>query len=239
MTARLDGLRRGACHRSRIRATRWRAMTGYPRKLQLRQLRDCYACVHDLRCRCAGNAVQKWHTSSCRISLRPANCLAKINHASWRGCIVGGFTHVPIIAHVGFCCPVLRGRRGQRPVIPRLPRTSMCVRDRPIGNRLTQNPVTDIGSPLMRRRAQHIVHRHRSMASTDRPTPRSRSMSNAHPPIRSVTTLRSGTTRRNATMRRGRLCPCPTVRGRDASSTTAMAAGGPPAIKPPLRWQCT
>jgi len=46
------------------------------------------------------------------------------------------------------------------------------------------------------------------------------------PPIRSVTTLRSGTTRRNATMRRGRLCPCPTVRGRDASSTTAMAAGG-------------
>ena len=84
----------------------------------------------------------------------------------------------------------------------------------------------------MGRRARHIVRRHRSMASTDRPTPRSRSMSNAHQPIPSATTLRSRTTRRNATMRRGRLCPCPTVRGRDASSTTAMVAGGPPAIKP-------
>ena len=48
----------------------------------------------------------------------------------------------------------------------------------------------------------------------------------------SVTTLRIATPRRNTTMRwnmrRGRLCPCPTVRGRDA--TTAMA-GGPTAIK--------
>ena len=48
----------------------------------------------------------------------------------------------------------------------------------------------------------------------------------------SVTTVRSATTQGNATMRwnmrRGRLCPCPTVRGRDA--TTAMA-GGSPAIK--------
>src|ERR1700682_376654 len=61
-----------------------------------------------------------------------------------------------------------------------------------------------------------------------------RSTPTAPPPTPSVTTLRSRTTRRNATMRRGRLCPCPTVRGRDASSTTAMAAGGPPAIKP--RW---
>src|SRR2546429_7657270 len=31
--------------------------------------------------------------------------------------LLEGFTHVPIIAHAGFCCPVLRGRRGQRPVI--------------------------------------------------------------------------------------------------------------------------
>ena len=36
--------------------------------------------------------------------------------------------------------------------ITRLPQTSMCVRDRPIGNGLTRNPVTDIGSPLTGRR---------------------------------------------------------------------------------------
>ena len=69
---------------------------------------------------------------------------------------------------------------------------SMCVRHRPIGNRLTRSAVTDIGSPLTRRRALHIVHRHRSMASTVRP--RSRYMSNARRSIPSVTTLRSDTT---------------------------------------------
>ena len=37
----------------------------------------------------------------------------------------------------------------------RHPLMSMCVRRRPIGNRLTQNPVTDIGSPLMGRRAAY------------------------------------------------------------------------------------
>ena len=82
----------------------------------------------------------------------------------------------------------------------------------------------------------HTAHRHRSMATTDRPTPRSRSMSTARPPIPSVTTLPSVTTpgsatpRRNTTMnmRRGRRCPCPTVRGHDASTTMA---GRPTAIK--------
>ena len=57
MTARLDGLRRGACHRSRIRATRWRAMTGYPRKLQLRQLRDCvFECATPASTTCDADA---------------------------------------------------------------------------------------------------------------------------------------------------------------------------------------
>ena len=129
---------------------------------------------------------------------------------------------------------------------------AMCVRDRPIGNRLTPNPVTDISSPLTRRRARHIVHRHQSMASTERATPRSRSMSNAHRLIPSVTTeerlraiittVRSATTQGNATMRwnmhRGRLCPCLIVGGRDA--TTAMA-GWSPAINSRLariRYDC-
>src|SRR2546430_3799017 len=34
-----------------------------------------------------------------------------------RGCIVGGDTHVPIIAHAGLCRAVLGGWRGQRLVI--------------------------------------------------------------------------------------------------------------------------
>ena len=129
--------------------------------------------------------------------------------------------------------------------ITRHQRTSMCVRHRPIGNSLTRSPVTDISGLLMvMGRALPIAHLHRSMASTDRPTPRNQPMSNARPSIRSdttrrsvatlpiVTTVRIVTTRRNATMRwntrRGRLCPYPTVRARDA--TTAMA-GGSPAIK--------
>ena len=61
--------------------------------------------------------------------------------------------------------------------------------------------------------------------------PRAR-LSRASPTLPSVTTRGSATTRRNTTMRRnmrrGRRCPCPTVRGHDAS--TAMA-GRPPAIK--------
>ena len=95
----------------------------------------------------------------------------------------------------------------------------------------TRNPVTDIGNPpITERPPLHTAHRQRSMASTDPPTPRSRSMSTARPLIPSVTTRASATPRRNTTMnmRRGRRCPCPTVRGRDA--TTAMA-GRPTAIK--------
>ena len=56
---------------------------------------------------------------------------------------------------------------------------------------------------------------------------------------RAVTTVRSATTQGNATMRwnmrRGRLCPCLTVRGRDA--TTAMA-GWSPAINSRLARIC-
>jgi hypothetical protein len=52
-----DGLRRGACHRSRIRAPRWPAMTGYPRKLQLRQLRDCvFECATPASTTCDADA---------------------------------------------------------------------------------------------------------------------------------------------------------------------------------------
>ena len=60
----------------------------------------------------------------------------------------------------------------------------------------------------------HTAHRPRSMASTNRPMPRSRSMSTARPPIPSVTTPGSVTTAQEydyGNMRRGRRCPCPIV----------------------------
>jgi hypothetical protein len=109
-------------------------------------------------------------------------------------------------------------------------RTFMCVPDRLIG--LTRNRVTDIGSLPTGR----IVHRHRFMASTGRPTRPGRSTSTARPPIPSaptrlsVTTPASATPRRNTTMntRRGRRCPCLTARVHDATTATA---GGPTAIK--------
>ena len=99
--------------------------------------------------------VQKWHTSSRRISLHRADCLAKINHAGWRGCVCWRFhtcTDHRSRWPLSSCT-----RRPARPATchpstwrpaesTRLPRTSTCVRDRPIG--LTRNPVTDIGSPL-------------------------------------------------------------------------------------------
>ena len=198
--------------------------------------------------------VQKWHTSSRRMSLRRANCLAKINHAGWRGWSCWR-------VHT---CTDHRSRWPSSSCTPRPPRPAsiyvapgaiyapsadVYVRPAPA---YRQQPYAEPGygyrQPSYGTRALHIAHRHRSMASTDRPTPRSRPMSNARPSIPSVTTRRSvttlpsvlrsdttvriATTRRNATMRwntrRGRLCPCPTVRARDA--TTAMA-GGSPAIK--------
>ena len=119
----------------------------------------------------------------------------------------------------------------------------MCVRHRPIGNRLTQNPVTDIGSLPITERSPHTAHRHLSTASTARPTPRDRSTSNARPPIPSVTTLPSVPTLASPlaqdryygegrdyalSMRRGRRHPCPTVRVLDAMM---VMAGGSPAIR--------
>src|SRR5437868_10065524 len=88
----------------------------YPSPLRT-QLMGFVSLYHPARLAIQMCAVQKWHTSLCRISLRRANCLAKINHAGWLGCVVGGFTHVPIIAHAGLCRAVFGGRRGQRPVI--------------------------------------------------------------------------------------------------------------------------
>ena len=197
--------------------------------------------------------VQKWHTFSRRISLRRANCLAKINHMLAAGLRMLEATHMYRSSlTLAFVVLYLGGRRGQRPVIrlrgarrnsTRLPLMSTCVRDRPIGNGLTRTPVMDIGSPLTGRWIPHTARRHRSMASTNGPTPRSRSMSNARPLIRSVTTLPSATTRASATTRRnrttawntrrGRRCPCPTVRAHAA--TTAMA-GGPPATETRSPW---
>ena len=57
---------------------------------------------------------------------------------------------------------------------------------KPIGP--MRNPATDIGSPLTTW-TPPTAHRQRSMATTDRPTPRVRSMSTARRPIPSVTTL--------------------------------------------------
>ena len=207
--------------------------------------RSCASCLRPQLNAMQMCTVQKWHTSSRRISLHRADCLAKINHAGWRGCAVGDFTHVPIIAHAGLCRPVLGGRRGQRPVIRlrgarrNLRAFRQRLRASGTGPSALRGTRLRISAALLRgRRGIHTVHRHRSMASTDRPTPRSRSMSTARPPIPSVTTLPSVTTPGSATprrntimrrnMRRGRRCPCPTVRGHDASTTMA---GRPTAIK--------
>ena len=183
--------------------------------------------------------VQKWHTSSCRISLHRADCLAKINHAGWRGCVVGGFIHVPIIAHAGLCRPVLGGWRGQRPVIrlrgarrnlrafrQRL-RASGTGPSALRGTRLRISaallcdagvsiPCTGIGLWRVRTGLRRAAGLCRSRARLSRALLRSGS----------VTTRRNTTMRRN--MRRGRRCPCPTVRGHDASTTMA---GRPTAIK--------
>ena len=99
--------------------------------------------------------VQKWHTSSRKISLRRANCLAKINHAGWRGCVC--WRRHTCTDHRSRWPSVSCTRRPARPATchpstwrpaesTRLPQMSTCVRDRPIG--LTRNPVTDIGSRL-------------------------------------------------------------------------------------------
>jgi hypothetical protein len=105
-----------------------------------------------------------------------------------------------------------------------LPRMSMSVPARPIGP--MRNPATDIGS-LLTTWIPPIAHRQRSMATTDRPTPRVRSMSTARRPTPSVTTLNSATTRRTTTMnmRRGRRCRCPTVHACGHDATMAMADG--------------
>src|SRR2546429_9449191 len=50
-------------------------------------------------------------------SCAPRFVLRKLIIYWLRGWIVGGFTHVPIIAHAGLCRAVFGGRRGQRPVI--------------------------------------------------------------------------------------------------------------------------
>ena len=89
------------------------------------------------------------------MSLRRANCLAKINHAGWRGWSCWR-------VHT---CTDHRSRWPSSSCTPRPPRpatstwrraestrhqrTSMCVRHRPIGNSLTRSPVTDISSLLM------------------------------------------------------------------------------------------
>ena len=153
--------------------------------------------------------VQKWHTSSRRISLRRANCLAKINHMLAAG--LHCWRRHTCTDHRSRWPSVSCTRRPVRPATchpstwrpaesTRLPPTSTCVPDQPIG--LTRNPATDIGSPLTW--TPHTAHRQRSMASTDRPTPRSRSMSTARPPIPSVTTLRASL-RSRALLRPGAL----------------------------------
>ena len=183
------------------------------------------------RCKCMC-AVQKWHTYSRKISLRPAFCLAKINRAGWRG-LSSWRLHTctdhrsrwPLLP----CAPrpprpaTSHPSTWRRAEFMRPPRTSMCVRGRPSGHRLTQNPVTTIAPT--KRLPLPTAPRQRSMANTA--TPRSRSMWTERPPIPSATTLRSVTTRRTMTTRsntrRGRRCPCPTARERGA--TTAMAGG--------------
>ena len=61
-----------------------------------------------------------------------------------------------------------------------LPPTSTCVRAKPSG--LTRNPATDIGSPLTAW-ILPTAPLPQFMVTTNRPTPRGRSMSTARPPI--------------------------------------------------------
>ena len=70
------------------------------------------------------------------------------------------------------------------------PSANVYVRPGQTYRPLTRNPATDIGSRLTAWTLP-TAHRRRSMATTDRPTPRGRSMSTVRPPIPSVTTLRA------------------------------------------------
>ena len=201
------------------------------------------------RCRCADGAVQKWHTSSRKISLRPTICLAKINHAGWRGLSCWRL-HTCTDHHSRWlllCCAL----RPPRPATCHpstwrraefyAPSADVYVRPGPT---YRQPPYAEpgygyrqpsYGTPSYPYRAPASVYGEYGPAYAAQPAYVERAPAypeRSYAPERS--TLRIATTRRNATMRwnmhRDRLCPCPTVRGRDA--TTAMA-GGPTAIKPP------
>ena len=133
----------------------------YPRKYDYDNCRAAHVSELHVMQLARKDEVQKWHTSSRRMSLRRANCLAKINHAGWRGWSCWRVhTCTDHRSRWPLSCCIPRPPRPatstwRRAQSTRHPPMSMCVRHRPIGNRLTQNPVTDIGSLLiMGRRAR-------------------------------------------------------------------------------------
>ena len=232
----------------RIHAARWLAMTDCPRKLQLRQLRECVL-ERATASTCDARVIKSRNGTllSCRISLRLANCLAKINHAGWRGCIVGGVTHVPIIAHAGLCCAVFGGRRGQRPVIRlrgagrnlRAFRKRLCASGTGLSATALRGTRLRISAALLRNAGPCIpctgsVHGEYGAAYAPQPIYVERAP--AYPEryygksLYAQERYYAGNATMRWNMRRGRLCPCLIVRGRDA--TTAMA-GRPLRLKPP------
>ena len=143
--------------------------------------------------------VQKWHTSSRKISLRPGGSLSGTTPPvagirRRRSCKLD-----PSPARRPSASCGVGGRRGSdlssvyvAPGGIYAPSANVYVRPGP-----AHRPYAEPGYGYRQPSTGwilHTAHRQRSMASTERPTPRSRSMSTARPPIPSVTTPGSATT---------------------------------------------